>query len=60
MIGYRDKDSGEWVPGFLAIKKSAWYRGIIEGKYPKPAKKFGTRCTLWDVDDIRKLKEKAS
>ena len=60
IIGYKDKDTGQWVPGFLSVSKSHWYQGIIDGIYPKPAKKFGTRCTLWDVADIRKLRDKVS
>jgi len=62
IIGVRAKDDagniidGLWtVPPIIPVSKSKWWDGIKAGIYPKPAKKFGARCTCWDVKDIRKL-----
>jgi prophage regulatory protein len=41
----------------IPVSKSYWYKGIQEGKYPKPTKKFGSRIAAWDVKDIRKVLE---
>lgn len=36
------------------ISKSGWFRGIQDGKYPKPIK-LGERVSAWRVGDILKL-----
>lgn len=38
----------------LPVSKSAWYRGISEGKYPRPFH-LGPKTSLWHVQDIRQL-----
>ena len=45
-----DKDN----PGIIPISRSSWYKGIEEGRYPKPVK-LGERASAWRVEDIRKL-----
>jgi len=63
IIGVRAKDKNGklivppqyTVAPVIPVSKSTWWKGIAEGIYPKPAKKFGLRCTCWDVKDIRKL-----
>ena len=39
----------------IPVSKSTWYKGIAEGRYPKPTKRFGPRIAAWDVRDIRAL-----
>jgi predicted DNA-binding transcriptional regulator AlpA len=39
----------------IPVSKSTWYKGIAEGRYPKPTKRFGPRIAAWDIRDIRAL-----
>ncbi|MHB1140671.1 MAG: helix-turn-helix transcriptional regulator [Sulfuricaulis sp.] len=41
------------------ISKSAWWRGIKTGIYPKPVR-LGERCTAWRASDISELLERVS
>ena len=51
-VGYiRLKEILEIIP----VSKSTWYKGIAEGRYPKPTKRFGPRIAAWDIRDIRAL-----
>lgn len=47
------------IPAIIPVSKTTWFRGIREGRYPKPSKKFGPRISAYRVDDIRKLIESA-
>lgn len=40
------------------ISKSAWWKGVQDGIYPKPIK-LGPRTTVWRIEDIREFVEKA-
>jgi predicted DNA-binding transcriptional regulator AlpA len=40
--------------GPLPISRSSWWKGVAEGRYPRPVK-LGPRISAWPVDDIRKL-----
>jgi len=56
-VGYlRLKEVLTLVP----VSKSTWYKGVADGRYPKPTKKFGSRITAWDVRDIRSLLERVA
>ncbi len=47
--------SGILAPnGPIPVSKSTWWRGVAEGRYPKPVK-LGPRITAWRVEDIRAL-----
>lgn len=48
------------VLALIPVSKSTWYKGIADGRYPRPTKKFGTRITAWDVRDIRSLLERVA
>lgn len=51
-VGYiRLKEILEIIP----VSKSTWYKGIAEGRYPKPTKRLGPRIAAWDIRDIRAL-----
>ena len=41
-------------PGIFPVSRSSWYKGIAEGRYPKPVK-IGERTSAWRVEEIRKL-----
>ena len=38
----------------LPISRSSWYKGISEGRYPKPIR-LGPRISVWKESDIQKL-----
>ena len=46
------------VLALIPVSKSTWWKGVSEGRFPKPTKKFGPRIAAWDVNDIRPLLEK--
>ena len=48
------------VLALIPVSKSTWYKGVVDGRYPKPTKKFGARITAWDVYDIRSLLERGA
>ena len=41
------------IAPIIPVKKSCWWQGIRDGRFPKPVK-LG-RCTMWRVEDIRAL-----
>ncbi|MDP1680961.1 MAG: transcriptional regulator [Burkholderiales bacterium] len=42
------------IPAIIPIKKSAWWAGCKDGRYPAPVK-LSPRVTVWKVEDIRAL-----
>ncbi|MDB4363188.1 AlpA family phage regulatory protein [Pseudomonadales bacterium] len=38
----------------IPISRSSWYKGIQDGRFPKPVK-LSTRTAAWRVEDIEKL-----
>ena len=47
-------DPARGIPGILPISRSAWYKGIKDGRYPKPLK-ISTRISVWRSTDIQAL-----
>ena len=45
----RDKKSNTF--GYLPISKSAWWKGVAEGKFPQPIK-LGPKTTCWLESDV--------
>ena len=43
-----DKDN----QGIIPVSWSSWYKGVAEGRYPKPVK-LGERTSVWRIEDIR-------
>lgn len=41
------------------VSKSSWYRGVANGKYPKPVH-IGDNTSAWRVGDIRALLEQST
>jgi len=48
------------VLAIIPVSKSTWYKGIADGRYPKPTKVLGPRIAAWDVCDIRPLLERGA
>ncbi|ATX81714.1 transcriptional regulator, AlpA family [Mariprofundus ferrinatatus] len=44
------------VLALLPIARSSWYRGIQDGRYPKPVK-ISSRSSAWRSSDIKELIE---
>jgi prophage regulatory protein len=42
--------------GPLPISRSTWWKGVSEGRYPRPIK-LGPRITAWRVSDVIALIE---
>lgn len=42
------------TPAIIPVKKSCWWQGIRDGRFPKPVK-LGPRVSAWRVEDIRAL-----
>lgn len=49
---YRITEVLELIP----ISRSAWWKGVKEGRYPKPIK-LGPRTTAWRAEDIHNFLE---
>lgn len=50
-----DKKRG--TPGILNIGVTTWYRGIQEGRFPRPVKGLGERLSRWRQSDVMALVE---
>jgi prophage regulatory protein len=46
--------AGKLIP----VSRSTWWEGVKSGRFPKPVK-LGPRITVWRVEDIRRLIERA-
>ncbi|WP_342315731.1 AlpA family phage regulatory protein [Lysobacter sp. FW306-1B-D06B] len=44
------------VLSLYPVSKSTWWKGVAEGRYPKPVK-LGERATAWRTEDIFDLIE---
>jgi prophage regulatory protein len=42
------------IPAVIPVGKSSWWKGVKDGRFPKPVK-LGPRTTAWRVEDIREL-----
>lgn len=51
-----NKKSKPPIPAIIPLSKSTWYKGLADGRFPKPVK-LSVRCTAWRVEDIRALVE---
>ena len=45
------------IPPIIPIKKTAWWKGVKEGRYPQ-AVKLSARVTVWRVEDIKAFVDK--
>lgn len=51
-----DPEADPPVPPIIPVRKSSWWVGVKDGRFPKPLK-LGPRTTVWRVEDIRRLIE---
>lgn len=51
-----NKNSDPPIPAIIPLSKSTWWKGVAEGRFPKPIK-LSKRCTAWRTSDIRNLLE---
>lgn len=42
------------IAGLIPISRASWYRGVKEGKFPKPHY-LGAMTAVWLMSDIQKL-----
>lgn len=43
----------------IDVSKSTWWKGVKDGRFPQPVR-FGSRLTMWSVEDIRRLIEQGN
>ena len=55
-----DKKSVPPLPPIVPVSKSTWWAGVKSGRYPQPIRTLGLRITVWRVEDIRTLIQKAT
>jgi len=48
------------IPAIIPVKKSTWWAGVKDGRFPKPVKKISPGVTAWRVEDILELIAKAA
>lgn len=54
-----DKKASPPIQPLIPISKSAWYQGILTGKYPKPMM-LGVRTAVYSAASIRALIERVA
>jgi len=47
------------IPPIIPVKKSCWWAGVKNGRYPASVK-LSSRVTAWRVEDIRSLVDQLS
>jgi len=45
------------IPAIIPLSKSTWWKGVADGRFPKPVK-LSMRCTAWRVSEIKELVER--
>jgi prophage regulatory protein len=51
-----DPDSDPPTPAIVPVSRSTWWRGIRDGRFPRPTK-IGPNSTAWRAEEIRELVE---
>lgn len=46
------------MPPLIPVSRSTWWAGVRTGRFPQPIK-LGPKTTVWRVEDIRALIERA-
>ena len=49
-----DPDADPPIPPLIPLKKSAWWDGVRNGRFPRPYK-LTSRVSAWKVEEIREL-----
>lgn len=45
------------IPAIIPVSRATWYRGMADGRYPRPVK-IASKSTAWRAADIRDLVER--
>ena len=48
------------IPAIIPVCRSTWWAGVRSGRFPAPTRGLGGRITVWRVEDIRSLIERAT
>ena len=48
------------IPAIIPVCRSTWWAGVRSGRFPAPTRGLGGRITVWRVEDIRALIERAT
>jgi prophage regulatory protein len=51
-----DPKSDPPIQAIIPLSKSTWWKGVKDGRFPKPVK-LSLRCSAWRISDIRDLIE---
>ena len=51
-----DKKADPPIKPIIPVSKTAWWKGVAEGKYPQPIK-ISEKVTVWRSDQIEALVE---
>ena len=49
-----DEKADPPITPIIPISKTAWRKGVAEGKYPQPIK-LSEKVTVWRADEVQKL-----
>ena len=49
-----DEKADPPITPIIPISKTAWWKGVADGKYPQPIK-LSEKVTVWRADEIQKL-----
>lgn len=49
-----DEKADPPITPIIPISKTAWWKGVAEGKYPQPIK-LSEKLTVWRADEVQKL-----
>jgi prophage regulatory protein len=49
-----DQKSNPPIQAIIPLSKSTWWKGVKDGRFPKPVK-LSMRCTAWRASDIQAL-----
>lgn len=49
-----DEKADPPITPIIPISKTAWWKGVAEGKYPQPIK-LSEKVTVWRADEVQKL-----
>ena len=60
IVGKRATETAPAIPAIIPVSKSTWWAGVRSGRYPQPVRTLGDRITLWRVEDIIALIERAA
>ena len=49
-----DEKADPPIAPIIPISKTAWWKGVADGRYPQPIK-LSEKVTVWRADEVQKL-----